>query len=154
MKQLLFYIFFFSITYSHAQNEEFSVDEMSIEKSFLIIKSTKSYKSAFKTAKTAAAKLGIELRLSGIYDKENGLTNLDTCGCGEVHGYLPRGRFDDGHYASIEYSDYYSGFTKGYYIVIVSNGNRSDVKTFLPAARKYYHDAYIKNTKVYVGCMH
>ena len=123
--------------------------------SFLIIKSTKNYSSALKKAQLACNKLGWTLNLNGNYeDKENGLTNSEVCGCGEEHGYIPRGRYDAGNFISIEYSSAYEGFTKGYYIVVISSGKREKVQSVLAKVQKHYSDAYIKDSDVYVGCMH
>lgn len=124
-------------------------------KSFLIVLSTKSYNGALKKAQLACNELGYTLDLRNMYaDKENGLTSSEVCGCGEQHGYLPRGRGDDGNYISIEYSDYFNGFSKGYYIIVVASGDREEVQSILPAVQEHYKDAYIKNAEVYMGCMH
>ena len=131
------------------------IAEQTVEKSFLIIQSTKSYNKALKKAQLACNKLGITLNLRNLYaDKEKGLTTNEVCGCGEKHGYLPRGRFDDGKFISIEYSSAYKGFTPGYYMVIVASGDREELNTYLPKVKKHYKDAYIKNTSIYMGCMY
>lgn len=131
------------------------VEAQTQKTSFLIIKSTKNYSSALKKAQLACNKLGWVLKLNGNYeDKENGLTNSEVCGCGNEHGYIPRGRYDAGNYISIEYSTAYEGFTEGYYIVVVSSGAREEVQKVLSKVQKHYSDAYIKDSDVYVGCMH
>lgn len=123
--------------------------------SFLIIQSTKAYNPALKTAQLACNKLGLTLDLKGNYkDEKNGLTNSEICGCGESHGYLSRGRYDDGHYISIEYSSAYDEFNKGYYIVVVSSGDRKKVESILEKVQMHFKDAYIKNADIYMGCMH
>ena len=151
MRILLFVSFIFlSLNPIFAQE-----DDQFTSKSFLIILSTKNYTSALKKAQLACNKLGYPLDLRNMYaDKENGLTCSEICGCGEQHGYLPRGRGDDGNYISIEYSDYFNGFSEGYYIVVVSSGEREDVQSVLPKVKENYKDAYIKNAPVYMGCMH
>ncbi|MFK8045586.1 MAG: hypothetical protein AB8B72_08825 [Crocinitomicaceae bacterium] len=137
----------------HCQDQ--IVDDMSVKRSFLIVKSTKNYSSALKTAKQASFKLNCELNLRGmVSDSIAGLTSIDTCGCGEIHGYYPRGRYDNGAYVSIEYSNLFSGFAKGYYIVVVASGNSEDVKKELPKAKLIFPDAYIKSTSIYMGCVH
>lgn len=128
-----------------------------VEMKFLILKSTKNYASALKTAKEASNKLGLKLDLRNyFYDKEEGLATDSLCECGENHGYIPRGRFDDGEYISIEFSDYYEGFNEGYYIVIAKAFNDEDeeTKTVFKEVKQHFPDAYIKNSMVYVGCMH
>ncbi|WP_344930326.1 hypothetical protein [Aquimarina addita] len=123
---------------------------------FLIIHSGKEYDTALRLAKEASRQLDMKLELRGMYESPTeGLTTDELCGCGENHGYIPRGRFDSGEYISIEYSDYYEGFTKGLYMVIVSTGGYIDEqKELLSSARKFYKDAYIKTSSVYLGCMH
>jgi hypothetical protein len=112
------------------------------------------------TAKTAAAKLKFKLDLRDLKkNPDTGLSwNKKICEdeWDEYPCYVARGRYDDGDYVSIEYSDAYSGFQKGYYIVIISSGEKGvpEIKSALIKAKKYYKDAYAKTTKVYVGCMH
>ncbi len=57
---------------------------------------------------------------------------------------------------SIEYSNAYSEFTKGYYIVIAASGSKDDaeIKNAFKKIKLRYRDAYIKSSKVYMGCMH
>lgn len=136
-------------------NQAVAQEDAMVDKSFLIILSTKSYGSALKKAQKACNKLGLTLNLNGNYeDKEKGLTNNSLGPTGEKLGYIPRGRYDDGDYISIEYTDAYEEFTNGYYIVVVSSGNREDVKKVLPKAKEHYKDAYIKDAKVFMGSMY
>ena len=140
----------FLFTKVHAQ-------EPLIEKGFVILYSTEDYKVALKVATVATNRLNIDLNLRGYYaDEEKGLKTDTVCDCGAIHEYIPRGRFDDGVYTSIEYSDRYTGFEKGYYIVIMASGPKGskELTKTLRAAKKLYEDAYIKNTSVYIGCMH
>ncbi len=124
-------------------------------KSFLIIQSTKNYNRALKKAQLACNKLGLTLDLRSMYkDDLVGLTSSEVCGCGEKHGYTPRGRGDDGNYISIEYSSRYPTFEEDYYMVIVSSGDRADVESIFAKVKEYYADAYIKDEEVYLGCMH
>ncbi len=124
-------------------------------KSFLIIHSTKNYNKALKKAQLACNKLGYTLDLRSLYRNKDGyLTTSEICGCGEQHGYIPRGRYDDGNYVSIEYSSDYTTFRTGFYIVIVSSGNREGVTKELAKTREYFKDAYIKDAPIYMGCMH
>ena len=84
-------IFIICLTYPLQAQEPIS------KKSFLIIYSSKNYNSALKIATDARKKLNLEINLRGYYeDKENGLKTDSVCGCGEIHEYIPRGRFDDG----------------------------------------------------------
>ena len=139
-----------------------------VRKYFLLIQSTTDYKAALLTAQTAAKGLSIKLDLRGLVRDQNTHIGLslpaDTClkyteeeeGVRDSSCYMARGRWDDGTYISIEYSDAYSGFSKGYYIVVVASGDKWDnalAKT-LEKVKTKYGDAYIKSCKVYMCCMH
>ena len=58
----------------------------------------------------------------------------------------------DGVYVSIEYSDTYGGFAKGYYLVMIASGKYA--KLVLDDVKKHVSDAYVKRSSVYMGCMH
>jgi len=136
---------------------ELKAQEATVKKGFLIIQSTKDYSAALRTAKLASQKLNIDMNLRGYYhDKTEGLKTDSICGCGEDHGYIARGRYDDGEYISIEYSDNYTGFAEGYYIVVAASNRRNNrqLSKTLKKAKRYYKDAYVKNASVYIGCMH
>ena len=144
-------------TYSLSAQTE---DEMMVKKSFLILQSTKSYPDALKTARGAASSLAYRLDLRGLKPNiREGLTfsrpECDSNGW-EYPCYVPRGRYDDGAYISIERSDAYNGFSKGYYIVIAASGEPAgkEVKGAFVKARPLYRQAYLKTAKVYMGCMH
>ncbi len=133
-----------------------------VEKRFLIINSTKNYKFALQVAQRASKDLNLELDLRDLgpsTDTTIGLSmpkdscikywESNTC-------YLARGRGDDGDYVSIEYSNAYSGFARGYYIVVVASGLKKDPKmaASLKRVKAIYKDAYSKVSKVYMCCMH
>lgn len=130
--------------------------------SFVIILSTKSYDAALKRAKEASEKLGYSLDLRGLHEnQEIGLSlsrkvcEEEICGGGlDYPIYLPRSDWGDSKYVSVEYSDGFEGFTKGYYIVVVSSGEKGDpiVKEALSNAKKFYKDAYAKTCGVWMGC--
>ncbi len=148
--KMLFTLFLlFSISLK-AQNDSNTVDQ-----SFLIIQSTKSYNAALRKAQAACNKLGVTLNLNGNYaDKEKGLTNSHVCACGLQHGYIPRGRGVSGNFISIEYSSAFEGTAEGYYLIVVSSGSRENIDNFLPEVKEHYSDAYIIDSPVYTGCMH
>lgn len=151
-----------------ASNEYEDVDWLAYEQSmtkdysFVIVLSTKSYESALRRAKDASKKLGYPLDLRDLHpNPETGLALPKEvcegiCGGGVVDYpcYLPRNDWGSTKYVSIEYSDGYEGFTKGYYIVLIASGERGDpeVKAAVNEARKYYKDAYAKTCGVYMGC--
>lgn len=126
--------------------------------SYVIVHSTKDYDASLKMAKEASKQLGFKLNLRDYYeDKENGGLKTDVeCGCGEIHEYWPRSDYQTQKFVSIEYSNGFEGFTKGYYIVVIANGEKKnrDLKKILRQARKHYKDAYAKTTSVYMGCSH
>lgn len=124
-------------------------------KGFTIVLATKNYDRALKLAKEASKSLELEFKSRGNSPaKQGGLTSDEVCSCGIKHGYVPRGRYDDGEYVSIEYSNNYESFRNGYYIVMVCSGDPEELVQQLPKIKEHYHDAYIKNDKVYLGCMH
>jgi len=104
---------------------------------YVIIYSGKNYEASLIVAKEASEKLDYKIDLREQQE-------------------IPRGRFNNGNYISIEASSDYEGFSKGYYIVIISSKHKDDesLKPDLLFAKKFYKDAYIKTSKVYLGCMH
>jgi len=137
------------------------IEEQTIEKQFVILKSTKDYKDALQTAQIASKSLGINLDLRNLTEnKKLGLSFPEKI-CEEENGfnfpcYVARGRYDDGDYISIEYSSAFEGFEKGYYIVVASSHPKdsNEISDILKRVKKKYKDAYARTTKVYVGCMH
>ena len=131
-----------------------------LTKSFLIISSTESLDSAYQIAKEAAKKTSIFFKDKKIITNETiGATfPADTCVANgfEFPCYVARGRYDDGTYLSIEYSDAINGFRKGLFIVVAASGNKnqSSVKSALKLVKPYYPSSYVKVSKVYMGCIH
>lgn len=70
--------------------------------------------------------------------------------------YVARGRFDPGVYLSVERSDAYATFTPGLFIVIAASGEPGspELTSTLTKVRKAHPDAYVKQERVYHGCMH
>jgi hypothetical protein len=139
-----------------------------LRKYFLLIQSSADYKAALQTARDAAKELHIKLDLRGLVPDKNPHIGLslptDTCikyskeegGAVDSSCYIARGRFDDGEYISIEYSNAYDGFSKGYYIVVVGSSIEKgpELMAALEKVKTKYADAYIKASKVYMCCMH
>ena len=135
---------------------------MTQEFSFVIILSTKNYDEALKRAKDASQKLGYPLDLRELH--QNNKTGLslpkevceEICGGGMVEypQYLPRNDWGESKYVSVEYSNGFQGFTKGYYIVVVASGEKGDpiIKEAVTESRKFYKDAYAKTCGVWMGC--
>jgi hypothetical protein len=162
MKYLSLIIFSLSFLSSNAQS---NMDECFAEKKFLIIKSTTSYKEALAAANKANNTFHLPLQLRGLKPKTNGKKGLtlpkDSCILymgglysegDEQDCYFARGRFDEGNYISIEFSDAYTEFAKGYYIVIAGSayGESEDLRQLLRKVKQTYNDAYIKMSKVYM----
>jgi hypothetical protein len=128
-----------------------------VKKNFVIIQSTKNYAAAKLTAEKAAKQLQQKLDLRELKPNKNtGLTFSDSV-CENEGGYpcyLARGRFDDGDYISIEWSNAINGFAKGYYVVIAGAGSKEETNTILKKAKNFYKTAYVKQADVYIGCMH
>jgi hypothetical protein len=140
-------------------NFSFAQDESPyIKMSFVIVQSTKNYTEAKTTAQKAAKALKLKLDLRNLKPhKTAGLT--DTKKECEDNGwdypcYVSRGRYDDGEYVSIEWSEAFAKFAKGYYIVIVYSGNKKEANSYLKRVKKVFADAYAKEDEVYMGCMH
>jgi hypothetical protein len=157
MKYTLTLILLFSFITSNAQTE-ISDNRPYVKKSFLIILSSKNYTEAKKIAVEASSKLNVKLDLRALKpNKESGLT-FSTKEC-EGNGwdypcYVSRGRYDDGEFVTIDYSDAFDGFAKGYYIVTTASGDAALVKEALAKVKKLYKTAYVKQTEIYIGCMH
>lgn len=127
-----------------------------LDMGFLIIHSTEDYRAALQVANEASTQLGVKIDLRGYdEDPEMGLTTLTPC-C-EFHDYIPRGRYDGGDYISIELGEPFRAAEK--YVVIIASAAMSgeaekDLKKLLSKAKKFYKDAYVKEVKVYTGCIH
>jgi hypothetical protein len=155
MKNIFNLVLLFSFIAANAQKTDNTYD---VKQSFLIILSTKSYVEAKKIATAAALKLSIKTDLRGLKpNKESGLTfSKQQCkeDGWEFPAYVSRGRMDGGEYVSIEYSNAFKGFEKGYYIVVTSSGDAADVNKSLAKVKKIYNTAYTKQAEIYMGCMH
>lgn len=136
------------------------VKAQTVEKDFVIVKSSSSYADALASARDAAKRLGFRLDLRALSPRQPEGLSFSPTDCEqsafEYPCYVARGRGDDGAYVSIEYSTAYVGFRPGLYVVIVA----SDVKggkvatNALKAAKKRFKDAYLRRTGVYMGCIH
>jgi hypothetical protein len=134
-------------------------DDMFVKRDFLILLSTKSYSAALTKAKQVAASQHITLDLRGLSENKSSGLSFSKQACEEEDmeypSYYARGR-EDGVFVSIEYSNAYREFAKGYYIVVAASGSKEDneIKTAYNKLKGIYKDAYFKSSKVYMGCMH
>jgi len=129
----------------------------SVSKSFLIVKSTKSYTEAKNFAQKLSKKSGLKLDLRGLeYNTEIMLSHprMECLENGFVYPcYVARGRYDDGAYLSVESSDAYEGFARGYYIVVAASMEKI-AQSLVQRMKQYIPDAYVKRTSVDMGCIH
>jgi hypothetical protein len=131
-----------------------------VPKSFVILKATASYADARAVAGSAAEQLALRLDLRDLApDATLGLTfSEDACRAefGEFPCYVPRGRFDDGVYISIEHSSSYEGMDEGQYLVVLASGAPHDrlVRAALRRAKGGFPAAVVKTTPVFLGCLH
>jgi len=136
---------------------EDTIAAQSVSKSLLIVKSTTNYGEAESFAQELAKKSGLKLDLRGLEYNEKIMLSERADVCKEsgfkYPCYVARGRYDDGVYLSVESSDAYVGFTKGYYIVVAASMERRD-KEILQKLKRYVPDAYVKRTSIYMGCIH
>jgi len=154
-KTSILVLILFTISLSNAQETA----EM-VKKGFVIVSAGKNFDAMKKLAEKVSIQLNYKLNLRGLSeDKTLGLTfSKEVCEEQnfEFPTYIPRGRYDDGEFVSIEYTNGYEGFTPGYYIIIVSSHDKgnSELTAALTFAKKHYKSAYIKYADVYMGCIH
>ena len=158
LRNLLLLFCLFCTTVLRAQDQW----NTAIPKDIVILQSTKDYNTALGTARQAAARMGKKLDLEGNHpNKQLGLSmTKDDCE-GSAYDYpcytaRGEGGAEDSDYISIEYSDAYEGFAKGYYIVVAALAEPASArsKAAVANAKKWYKDAYAKRTRVWRGCMH
>ena len=151
-----------------AAHHTFAQDEFNVEvpKDIIILNSTKDYKVALATAKKASASLHKKLDLRGLNPNAKIGLSMSKGDCmedagGDENGYpcYPArgdGAANNDDYISVEYSNAYKGFAKGYYIVVaaITDVKSLDMKNKLTAIKKKYPDAYAKRTYIWRGCMH
>ena len=161
MSKSILALLFIIPLHSHAQDNP----DCFAEKDFLIIASNKIYENALLTAQQASVSLGVKLDLRNLLPANDTLKGLtlppDSClkltreyDFSESSCYFARGRYDDGVYISIEYSNSYLSFQRGYYIVIMGSGFKNDPE-LISARDKVvlkFPNAYIKTSKVYMCC--
>ena len=137
-------------------------EDMTKDFSFVILISTKSYDAALERAIEASEKLNYPLNLRELHENDaiglsfsKEICEEEICGGGlDYPIYIPRSDWGDSKYISIEYSDAFEGFTKGYYIVIAASGEKGApaVSQALEESRAFYQDAYAKTCGVWMGC--
>jgi hypothetical protein len=147
------------LAFSLVAHADITEDSQLVEKRVVILKSTKSYTSALKTAKKAASTMGLKLKLRDLSpDRKLGLTfSKSDCTANGFRWpcYVARGRETEAPHISIEYSTQYNGFSEGFYIVVAEvHPNENVVNKTLTKAKKIWRDAYAKKTEIWIGCIH
>ncbi len=142
-----------------AAQDEYNIN---VPKDIVILQSTRDYAAALAGAKQAAARLHRPLQLAGNRpNKALGLSASQAACDGDGYGYpcyTPRGTGDaqDSDYISVEFSNGYQGFAKGYYIVVAAlvPPRPAALRQTMARIRRAYPAAYAKRTAVWFGCMH
>lgn len=127
----------------------------------VIVGSHATYRAAVAAAKAFGAASGIAYESQGmIYDAKRGLILPDDDDDEIYAGHYVRRRYDTcgsrgNPCVTVERSDAYEGFRPRLYIVVagvVGRGAEADER--LKLARKFVPSAYIKQTTLYMGCIH
>lgn len=133
-------------------------EDATVLKQFVIIASTKNYGEALSNAQKAKTALSYTINLRNLKQHNtNGLTNnkkeCEDDGF-EYPCYIFRGRWDDGEYVSIEWSNSFDNLKQGYYIVVVYSGSKQLPTLKMQRVKKAFPSAYVLKSKVYLGCIH
>jgi hypothetical protein len=133
-------------------------------KDFVIIADVDNYKTAVKVVKSLARKIPELAKASrSAFPKktpnaEGWLTfPKKTC---DRNGWdypcdVPRGRYDDGLFLSIEQKGFWENPVQGHFVVVLASGPKGDKDVDeVYQAVKGEADARLETKKVYVGCMH
>lgn len=160
MKKIILLILSVFITPMFLSAQEFNTN---VKKQIVILSSTTNYEKAKDLAREAAVKMKREWRDEfGLKpNKETGLT-MSKKDCAEsgwdypCYGARGHGSAENSYYISVEHSNSYEGLADGYFIVVacIDEPNSLMLKASLQTAKKYYKDAYVRNIKVWFGCMH
>lgn len=147
------------LAFSLVAHADIAENKPVVEKRVVILKSTKSYTSALKTAKKAASTMDLKLELRDLSPKKMfGLTfSKSDCNANGFPWpcYVARGRETEVPHISIEYSTQYSGFSDGFYIVVAEvHSDENVVNKTLTKAKRTWPDAYAKKTEIWMGCIH
>jgi len=143
--------------------QEESPDDQFARLGVLVVGSYLSYDAALRAARSYSQRSGHPYDSRGmVYDKKRGLIWPDDLEDEIWAGaYAPR-RYDDecapwngSPCVTVERSAEYEGFAPGFYIVVGGILDHSSERAQrLAAARKLVSGAYVKDTDIYLGCMH
>lgn len=164
MTTRLFIIFCLTVFFAPIFGEDTPTAENSenyIQNRYLVILgSYKDFHAAHQKANTISTASKTIFSMQGrVYDEKRGLILPDNDPDISYAGtYLER-RYNTNHtneeYLSIEKSEAYEGFIKDYYIIVAGiYEDQSSAEKSLKRYRTIVPKAYIKKTKIYMGCIH
>ena len=114
-----------------------------------------------KIAKASRVPFSMEGR---VYDKKRGLIYPDNFDdevfrgqyvARRSHTTVLKGSEEASEYLSVERSDAYDGFKKGFYIVVAGiHGNSPSAQANTKRFTAWAPTAYAKKTRIYMGCLH
>jgi hypothetical protein len=125
----------------------------------------KTFAAAQQDAVKIADASGLPFSMEGrVYDEKRGLIYPDTYEDEAFRGgYLARsydttvlpGKETETQYLSVERSDGYDGFKPGFYMVVAGIREASgDASQQADRFRTWAPTAYVKKTRIYLGCLH
>lgn len=140
-------------------------DAQYVERHVAILSVYKSFDAARADAEKLSQASKIPFSMEGrIYDKKRGLIYPDDFDDEVFRGSYVARRFDTTYlngseketsYLSVEKSDAYKGFKSGFYMVVA--GIQETREEALKQAAKYKTwapTAYVKKSRIYIGCLH
>ncbi len=131
-----------------------------VEKEFVVLRAGAEYVPAVDRARSVASSLELHLDLRGLGpDAVDGLTlSPEEC---EENGwghpcYVPRGRWDDGVWVSVELSNAFAGQEKREYLIVLAGAPPDDpmLEAVLSRARSGGLEPETLRAQVYLGCIH
>ena len=131
----------------------------------VVLASERGFEAALRKAKAVGRHTGVPFSMQGmVYDPKRGLILPDDDPDPIYAGTYVGRRYNvarleetgtESEFLSVERSEAYTGFAKGYYIVVGGiYATRGDAKQSLAKFIPFVPDAYAKQTAIYYGCMH
>jgi hypothetical protein len=140
-------------------------EELVEERHVAILSVYKSFASARADAEKIARASKVPFSMEGrVYDKKRGLIYPDNFEDEVFRGAYVARRYDKTYlagsdkqtaYLSVERSDAYEGFKPGFYMVVAGIGSTREAALKQAAKFKAWAPtAYVKKTKIFMGCLH
>jgi hypothetical protein len=138
-------------------------DDATVTKAFVVLATAESYADALLSARRASRELGLRIDLRGLRFHKAGntltfgrATRDNDAAFGSYPCYLPRGRWDDGAYLSIELADHYAASAKARFAIVAASGDATDpeLKAMLGKARPTFPTVRLEAMPIYMGCIH